>query len=281
MLDYGYMAPTMFAGLVVFLLFGFPVAFSLSALGLFFGVAGDRGRLLRAGVPAGAALPDLRHHVERPPARDPVLHLHGRGPRAQRPGRGPARGHRPALRPGARRARLRGDLRRRHPRRDHRHGRRLGDRHGHDLAAGDAALRLRHADRHRGDRRLGHDHPGDPAVAGADRARRPARRLGRRHVPRRDRALDRCRSRSSRCSSSAVSIAAAAPGAGAAARGAHAARLGAGREGALGHGAVAGADLPRARHHLPRPRDADRGRRHGRGRRHRARDAAPPLRATR
>ena len=37
MLEYGYMAPTMFAGLVVFLLIGFPVAFSLSALGLFFG----------------------------------------------------------------------------------------------------------------------------------------------------------------------------------------------------------------------------------------------------
>ncbi len=38
MLDYGYLAPTMFAGLVVFLLLGFPVAFSLSALGLFFGL---------------------------------------------------------------------------------------------------------------------------------------------------------------------------------------------------------------------------------------------------
>ena len=38
MLEYGYMAPTMFAGLIVFLLMGFPVAFSLSALGLFFGV---------------------------------------------------------------------------------------------------------------------------------------------------------------------------------------------------------------------------------------------------
>ena len=37
MLEYGYMAPTMFAGLIVFLLFGFPVAFSLAALGLFFG----------------------------------------------------------------------------------------------------------------------------------------------------------------------------------------------------------------------------------------------------
>ncbi|MFO1209746.1 MAG: TRAP transporter large permease subunit [Amaricoccus sp.] len=37
MLEYGAMAPTMFGGLIVFLLFGFPVAFSLSALGLFFG----------------------------------------------------------------------------------------------------------------------------------------------------------------------------------------------------------------------------------------------------
>jgi tripartite ATP-independent transporter DctM subunit len=38
MLEYGYMAPTMFGGLILFLLFGFPVAFSLSALGLFFGL---------------------------------------------------------------------------------------------------------------------------------------------------------------------------------------------------------------------------------------------------
>jgi tripartite ATP-independent transporter DctM subunit len=38
MLEYGYLAPAMFAGLVAFLLIGFPVAFSLSALGLFFGM---------------------------------------------------------------------------------------------------------------------------------------------------------------------------------------------------------------------------------------------------
>jgi tripartite ATP-independent transporter DctM subunit len=37
MLDYGLLAPTMFGGLIVFLLLGFPVAFSLAALGLFFG----------------------------------------------------------------------------------------------------------------------------------------------------------------------------------------------------------------------------------------------------
>ncbi len=37
MLDYGMLAPAMFAGLIFFLLIGFPVTFSLSALGLFFG----------------------------------------------------------------------------------------------------------------------------------------------------------------------------------------------------------------------------------------------------
>ena len=37
MLEYGFLAPAMFAGLIVFLLVGFPVAFSLAALGLSFG----------------------------------------------------------------------------------------------------------------------------------------------------------------------------------------------------------------------------------------------------
>jgi tripartite ATP-independent transporter DctM subunit len=38
MLEYGYVAPAMFAGLIAFMLYGFPVTFSLSALGLFFGL---------------------------------------------------------------------------------------------------------------------------------------------------------------------------------------------------------------------------------------------------
>ena len=38
MLDYGYLAPAMFAGLIAFLLVGFPVTFSLMALGLTFGL---------------------------------------------------------------------------------------------------------------------------------------------------------------------------------------------------------------------------------------------------
>ena len=38
MLSYGFTAPAMFAGLIIFMLIGFPVAFSLAALGLFFGL---------------------------------------------------------------------------------------------------------------------------------------------------------------------------------------------------------------------------------------------------
>ena len=39
-----YMAPIMFAALVVFLLLGYPVAFSLAAVGLIFGVDRHRAR---------------------------------------------------------------------------------------------------------------------------------------------------------------------------------------------------------------------------------------------
>ena len=38
MIPLEYMPPLMFAGLVVFMLFGYPVGFSLSAVGLFFGI---------------------------------------------------------------------------------------------------------------------------------------------------------------------------------------------------------------------------------------------------
>ena len=145
-----------------------------------------RARAAAPGAVPGAARAHLRHHGQRHAARGAVLHLHGADPRAQRHGRGPARHHRPAVRPGARRARLRGDLRRRAARRDHRRRRGLGDLDGPDLAADHAALRLRPAPRDRRDRRLRHAGADHPAVAGADRAGRPARPLGRRHVRRRD-----------------------------------------------------------------------------------------------
>ena len=65
-------------------------------------------------------------------------------------------------------------------------------------------------------------------------------------------------------------------GAGGAEGGAHADRLGAVEEVPDGHRPVRRADLRRARHHDARADHADRGRRHGRGRRHRARGDPPP-----
>ncbi|AXV15219.1 C4-dicarboxylate ABC transporter [Neorhizobium sp. SOG26] len=40
MFQYGVMPPAMFIGMIIFMLYGFPVAFSLSAVGLFFGLIG-------------------------------------------------------------------------------------------------------------------------------------------------------------------------------------------------------------------------------------------------
>jgi TRAP-type mannitol/chloroaromatic compound transport system permease large subunit len=59
------MAPIMFGGLIVFLLFGYPVAFSLAACGLFFGFARHRTRPVARVPAAGAAAAHLRHHAER------------------------------------------------------------------------------------------------------------------------------------------------------------------------------------------------------------------------
>ena len=185
------MAPLMFAALVVVFLIGFPVAFSLAALGLMFGMFSIHLGFFPAQYMANLPSQDLRDPVERPVAGDPVLHLHGRDPRALRPRRGSARRHGTALRPASRRARLRRHPRRRGSRRDHRHGRRLGDRDGRDLAPDHDALRLRHEARHRRDRGLGDDHPAHPAVARAGRARRSARQVRRRHVQGRDRSLAR------------------------------------------------------------------------------------------
>ena len=141
-----------------------------------------RARLLPREPPDRHAGAGVRHPVERAPACDPVLHVHGGDPGALRPGRGYAGGCGAAVRPGERRAILRGHPGGGDPRRHHRHGRRLGDRHGADRPADHDALRLRHATRDRGHRGLGHHHPDHPAVARPGGAGRPARPLGRRHV---------------------------------------------------------------------------------------------------
>ena len=177
--------PLMFCGLLFFLLTGIPVAFGLAATGLLFGFIGMEAGAVPDQPVRRAAAAGVRHHEERHAAGDPVLHLHGHHPRTLRHGRGPARDRRPGLRPGARRPGDRGDPGRRAAGRDHRRRRRGGDLDGPDLAADHAAQRLQPHHRHRHHHRLGHAGAGDPAVAGADRAGRPARPLGRRHVRRR------------------------------------------------------------------------------------------------
>ena len=185
------MAPLMFAGLIVFMLFGYPAAFSVAAVGLLFGFIGVELGLIEPNFlgnlvyqvfsivseEQGALLLSIPFFtfmgaiLERSGLAEDLLEF-----------------DRPNVRAGARRPVLCGDLRRRDPRRHHRHGRGFGDRHGGDRAAADAALRLFRPSRHRRHRRIRHHHAAHSAVAGADRARRPARPVGRRHVCRRDRA---------------------------------------------------------------------------------------------
>jgi len=40
MFEFGIIPPLMFFGMVIFMLYGFPVAFSLAAVGMFFGMVG-------------------------------------------------------------------------------------------------------------------------------------------------------------------------------------------------------------------------------------------------
>ena len=181
-----WMPPLMFAGLVVFMIIGYPVAFSLAAVGFFFGFLSIEFGYFT--MPFMQAIPGRVFGIilqQRAAARHPVLHLHGRHPGEMRAGRGHAGIDGPAVRPGARRARLLDHHRRLHPGRHHRHGGGAGHRHGADHAADHDALQVRHALRHRRAGGLGHHHPAGAAVAGADRAGRPARPLGRRHVSRR------------------------------------------------------------------------------------------------
>ena len=181
------MAPLMFGGMVLFMLIGYPAAFSLAAAGLFFGIHRHRAWTDQSRLPRQSHLPAVRHHLERPSARDPVLHLYGRDPRALRSRGGFARFDRTIVRPGARRVVLCGDLRRRDSRRDHRDGCRLGHRHGRHLDDAHAEIRLFDATYDGRHRSVRHHHPAHSAVARPDRAGRPARSLGRRHVCRRHR----------------------------------------------------------------------------------------------
>ena len=73
------MPPLMFGGLVLAMLIGYPVAFTLAALGTVVRLPLDPSRLLRPELPAGDSRARVRQRaVQRTAARDPLLHLHGR-----------------------------------------------------------------------------------------------------------------------------------------------------------------------------------------------------------
>ena len=205
------MAPLMFAGLVFIMLIGFPVAFSLAALGLGFGFLAIELGYFPAQFHGQPAASDLRHHVERLCSRsrsspswarfssDAAWRKTCSRAPGQLFGSVPGGLAYAVIIVGAMLGAITGTVAG------------LGDRDGRDLAADHAALRLQPAHRDRRHRRVGHDHAADPAFAGADRPGRPARTLGRRHVQGRDRPVDRagaalsgvhlrwCRSSARRC----------------------------------------------------------------------------------
>ena len=71
------MAPLMFGGLIVFLIIGYPAAFSLAAVGLFFGFIGVELGHIRPDFSAISRTSSTAY-LERPAARDSVLYFDGR-----------------------------------------------------------------------------------------------------------------------------------------------------------------------------------------------------------
>ena len=276
MLEYGYMAPTMFAGLIVFLLFGFPVAFSLSALGLFFGMlaieVGYFGPEFLQALPYrtfGIMSNDLLLAIPFFTFMGAILERSGLAEDLLE-GIGQLFGSVPGglayavIIVGA----ILGAI--------------TGTVAASVIAMGMISLPIML--KYGYDMRIG---TGVIAASGTITQVIPpslvlivlADQIGvsvGRHVPRRGRPLDPADRALPALHPRRVDPPAA-QGAAAAAGGAHAPRLAADLQGALGDGAVDGADLPRARHHLHGPRHADRGRGHGRGRRDRARHGAWPL----
>ena len=177
--------PLMFCGLLFFLLTGIPVAFGLAATGLLFGFIGMEIGLFPENL--FGALPLRVFGIMKNDTLLAIPFFTFMGIILERSGMAEdaARNRGAGVRPVARRAGRCGDPGRCAAGRDHRRRRRGGDLDGPDLAAHHAALRLQphHRDRHH--HRIGHAGAGDPAVAGADRAGRPAGPLGRRHVRRR------------------------------------------------------------------------------------------------
>ena len=124
-----HMGPLMFAGLIVFMLSGYPAAFSLAAVGLFFGLIGIELGLIPPRLPRQPHLSAVRSSATNCCWRSPFS-------RSWAPFSSAAASPKifskvsASCSAVARRTFLCGDLRRRHPRRHHRHGGGFGHRHG-------------------------------------------------------------------------------------------------------------------------------------------------------
>ena len=90
----------MFAGLIVFLLFGFPVAFSLGACGLFFGFIGIELGILPESLLQTAACGIFGIMKNETLLAIPFFTVDGADPRTKWHGRGFARHHWSVVRPG-------------------------------------------------------------------------------------------------------------------------------------------------------------------------------------
>ena len=71
------MAPLMFAGLILFMLYGYPAAFSLAAVGLFFGFIGIELGLIQPDFLGKSYSSSNRCVAQRPVACHSVFHLDG------------------------------------------------------------------------------------------------------------------------------------------------------------------------------------------------------------
>ena len=143
------MAPIMFASLIIFLLLGYPVAFSLAANGLLFFFIGVElapysGNEITLAWPLLYALPERFWGVMSNDTLLAIPFFTFMGIVLERSGMAEDLLDTIGQLFGAdsRRPRLCRDLRRRAAGSDHRRRRRLGDRHGPDLAAHHAALWL-------------------------------------------------------------------------------------------------------------------------------------------
>ena len=271
------MPPLMFGGLVLAMLIGFPVAFTLAAVGLSFGFLVDPSRLLRPEFSAGDSGPHLRQRafqrtccsrypssrfmgaiLERCGLAEDMLDLMGQLFGPIRGGLGYSViivGFILGAITGTVAAQVIAMALISMP---------VMIRYGYNIRYITGVLAA-----------SGHDHAIGAAVAGAHRAGRPARQVGRRHVSRAhgDRRFSRsrcspathfcsaCSSRimCRRCRRRALTLTG----------------WPLWQQMPAWHHPFGGADLRRARHHDDGSRDADRSRRHGRGRRDRARRDPP------